>query len=101
MEGPIVVGTDGSDTATVAVQEAIALTKAFALPSHVVSWYKPVSSNLRDLPPEFAGSLQPDSAVQNVLDDASARARQAGVDVEVHAETGAPAETIIELAEKV
>ncbi len=39
MNGPIVVGTDGSETATVAVQAATTLAKTFGQPLHVVCAY--------------------------------------------------------------
>jgi nucleotide-binding universal stress UspA family protein len=79
MRGPIVVGTDGSDTASIAVGESIQLAKAFDETLHVVCAYHPRALETRDLPSEFAGSVLPDSKVQAVLDDVLARARQAGV----------------------
>ena len=100
MKGPIVVGTDGSDTASVAVGESIQLAKAFEETLHVVCAYRPQALGTRDLPSEFAGSVLPDSKVQAVLDDVLARARQAGVNAEPHAVTGDAADAILDLAER-
>lgn len=97
MDGPVVVGTDGSETANKAVTEAIALAKAFGQTLHVVCVYKPI--NTSNVPSEFAGSIHPDSQAQAALDDACSRARQSGVSVEPHAVTGDPAEAICDLAE--
>jgi nucleotide-binding universal stress UspA family protein len=100
MRGPIVVGTDGSDTASVAVGESIQLAKAFDEILHVVCAYHPHALETRGLPPEFAGSVLPDSKVQAVLDDVLARARQAGVSAEPHAVTGDAADAILGLADE-
>jgi nucleotide-binding universal stress UspA family protein len=99
MKGPIVVGTDGSDTAAVALAEAIAMAKAFDLSLHVVCAYKPLPT--KSLPSEFADAVHPDSRPQAVLDDAASRARQAGVSVEPHSVTGDPADAILDVAEQV
>ena len=52
MKGPIVVGTDGSETAEIAVTQAIALASAFGQPLHIVAAYKPASPS--NVPAEFA-----------------------------------------------
>jgi nucleotide-binding universal stress UspA family protein len=100
MRGPIVVGTDGSDTASIAVGESIQLAKAFDEILHVVCAYHPQALETRGLPSEFAGSVLPDSKVQAVLDDVLARARQAGVNAEPHAVTGDAADAILDLADQ-
>jgi nucleotide-binding universal stress UspA family protein len=99
MEGPIVVGTDGSDTAAVAVAEALQLAKAFGQTLHVLCAYRPQET--RGVPAEFAGSVRADSKVQAVLDDVLSRARQSGVTAEQHAVTGDPADAILNLADSV
>jgi nucleotide-binding universal stress UspA family protein len=98
MDGPIVVGTDGSETANRAVTEAIEMAARFERPLHVVSAYKPLSGT-GGVPGEFA--VQADSLAQAALDDACARARVAGVAAEPHACQGDAAEAILDLAEKV
>ncbi len=95
------VGTDGSESAAVAVSEAIQLAKAFDLTLHVLCAFHPQAMDTRGLPSEFAASLRPDSRVQAVLDDVVSRARQAGVTVEQYAVTGDPAGAILDLAESV
>jgi nucleotide-binding universal stress UspA family protein len=100
VNGPIVVGTDGSDTATAAVEEAIQLFAALKQPLHVVSAYKPLPAGGGEgIPPEF--SIRSDSAVQGILDDAAARARVRGVKANVHARKGDPAEAILDIAEEI
>jgi len=99
MDGPIVVGTDGSDTAAIALGEAIELAKAFDTTLHVVCAFRPQGLDTRNVPPEFAGAVHADSEVQAVLDDAMARARQSGVKAEPHAVTGDPADAILDSAE--
>jgi nucleotide-binding universal stress UspA family protein len=100
MQRPIVVGTDGSETAAVAVKEAIELAKAFDQTLHVLCAYHPQALGTRDLPSEFAGSVLPDSKVQAVLDDVLARARREGVKAEPHAVTGDAADAILEFADR-
>jgi nucleotide-binding universal stress UspA family protein len=100
MKGPIVVGTDGSASATAAVLEAIALAKAFDCKVHIISVYRPVPVGGGDLPPEFAASVNSRSEVDGILEDVSSRARQQGVTSEVHAVTGDAANAIISLAEE-
>lgn len=99
MNGPIVVGTDGSKTATEAVLRAIQLATAFDQPLHIVCAAAVQHLNDKDLPPEFRGSavLGPDA----VLDDVASRARSAGAKVEVHSMRGDPAEAIMDVAERV
>ncbi len=100
MNGPIVVGTDGSETASAAVREAILLAAALNRALHVVTAYKPLPvSKGGDLPAEF--TIHSDSLAQGILEDAAGRGRAAGVDTEIHARTGDAAATIIDVAEEV
>ena len=101
VKGPIVVGTDGSETATKAALEAIELAKAFGAQLHIVTAYKPISVSASSIPAEFADSVNSRSAVDAILEDVGSRARQASVTVELHAVTGDPADALLELAEKV
>lgn len=101
MKGPIVVGTDGSESATAAVMEAIELAKAFNVPLHILSAYRPVPVSGADLPPEFAASVNSRSQVDAILDNVGTRATKAGVETELHAVTGDAANAIISLAEEV
>ena len=102
MKGPIVVGTDGSETAAVAVSTAIGLAKCFGLELHIVSAYNPVGrATTAGVPGEVASSINPHSDVEAVLADASSRARVADVDAVTHAELGGAAEAILDVAEQV
>jgi len=100
MNGPIVVGTDGSDTAKVAVTAAIALAKTFAQPLHVVSAYQPHASSA-NLPQEYRNSVLPHSKVEAVLAAAAGQVKLAGVKVRTHARLGNAAEAILDIAEDV
>ena len=99
MNGPIVVGTDGSDTATSAVLRAIQLAKAFDQTLHIVHAAAPQQVSDKKLPAEFRGTVV--SGQDNVLDDVASRARSAGVKVEVHSVHGDAAEAILDVAEQV
>jgi nucleotide-binding universal stress UspA family protein len=99
VDGPIVVGTDGSETATNAVMEAVRLSAALDRPLHIVSAYKPLHPP-GGVPSEFQGSIAPSSVVQSVLEDASARARVAGVKAETHPRVGDAADVLLDLAEE-
>ena len=77
MQGPIVVGTDGSDTATQAVLEAATLAKVFDQPLHIVHTYKaqPLRVEGGAEAPAPVSSL---SIADSVLNDVGSRARQSG-----------------------
>ncbi len=100
-QGPIVVGTDGSATATAAVLEAMRLASAFGETLHIVCAYQPAHMNVDSLPSEFSGLLTSHSQVDALLADVASRARSVGIQVETHADTGDPADTIIGVAEEV
>jgi nucleotide-binding universal stress UspA family protein len=100
MDGPIVVGTDGSETASRAVTEAIRLALAFEKPLHIVSAYRPAALEVRGLPSEFADSVHASSVVEGILAEAAARARVASVSAETHAVEGDAADAIIDVAER-
>ena len=99
--GPIVVGTDGSDTATAAVIEAARLAHAFDATLHIVSAYEPARVHTEGLPQEFSGMVSSHSQVDSLLADIASRARSAGIRVQTHAAAGDPADTIIEVAREV
>jgi nucleotide-binding universal stress UspA family protein len=100
MDGPIVVGTDGSATATEAVLEATRLAGAFDQPLHIICAYRPELVSADGLPNEFAGSVTPHTRVESLLADVASRAKAAGVQVETHAVHGDAAHAILELADK-
>ena len=99
MSEPIIVGTDGSESAKRAVIEAVRL-KALGAEVHVVSAYEP----LRVAP--IAGSREnltplPDAIVDSTLAQAAALIRGAGVTVRDHAVRGDPADALLKVAAEV
>jgi nucleotide-binding universal stress UspA family protein len=102
MNGPIVVGTDGSETAAAAVRAATTLAKTFGQPLHVVCSYRspPVADGFA-LTAGLAVPMANDSWVAEVLDDAAAQIRLSNVDVITHPKVGSPAEAILDVADEV
>jgi nucleotide-binding universal stress UspA family protein len=104
MSETIVVGTDGSDTAMRAVEEAIRLAQALGGEIHVVSAYKPLrGAKVMGSPvhPEDAIVPLSDEVVDGVLEQASAKARNSGVSAHTHALASNPAEAILKVASDV
>jgi nucleotide-binding universal stress UspA family protein len=101
----IVVGTDGSDTATQAVKTAVELAKISNAKLEIVSAYEPVpQSRLRDEQEGISGdvshAINPREDVQFVLDKAAAVAKNAQVEVVTHPREGDPADAILDVAEE-
>jgi nucleotide-binding universal stress UspA family protein len=104
MFSSIVVGTDGSDTASEAVRQAIALARAVGARIELVSAYEPVTdARLREtieVPQDLHWMLNPREDVEATLEQAAADIRAAGVEVEVYARQGDPADAILDVAEE-
>jgi nucleotide-binding universal stress UspA family protein len=104
MFSSIVVGTDGSDTATQAVRQAIELARAVGARIELVSAYEPVTdARLRetiDVPQDLHWILNPREDVEATLEQAAREVRAAGVEVEVYARQGDPADAILDVAEE-
>ncbi|MDP9227764.1 MAG: universal stress protein [Actinomycetota bacterium] len=101
----IVVGTDGSDTATEAVRRAIELAQLSNARLEIVSAYEPVpQSRLREESQGISGdvsyTLNPREDVQFVLDKAAAEAKKSKVEVVTHPREGDPADAILDVAEE-
>jgi nucleotide-binding universal stress UspA family protein len=101
----IVVGTDGSDTACKAVEEAIDLAKAVGAALSIVSAYEPVpKARMRDearqTPSDLQWMVNPREEVDLTLSDAADKVREAGVEVETFAREGDPADAILDVAEE-
>jgi nucleotide-binding universal stress UspA family protein len=97
----IVVGTDGSDRAKRAVEEATRLAKAEGASLHLVSAYEPLRGARISGAPEGAARVwatAPDTLVQRVIEEAAAAVRIAGVQVETYARTGDPADALLDVA---
>jgi nucleotide-binding universal stress UspA family protein len=81
----IVVGSDGSDSASIAIEAATDLARAFEAALHIVSAYRASD-----------GSEQAERA----LAAAEAKAREHGVDPLCHARSGDPAASLSEVADE-
>src|SRR5437763_16930617 len=95
--GPIVVGTDGSATAMVAVQTAVALAKARGSMVHLVCAYQPRPA--RGFGPEAIGQYDPCKDAEGCLAEAAGRVRSEEVEIDTHAMSGGAAAALIEVAE--
>jgi nucleotide-binding universal stress UspA family protein len=105
MFGAIVVGTDGSETAGKAVSRAVELAVALGARLLVVSAFEPVSdSRLREeaqqAPADLQWMVNPREDVNATLEEARETAEQAGVDAEIFARQGDPADAILDVAEE-
>jgi nucleotide-binding universal stress UspA family protein len=101
----IVVGTDGSDTATKAVSQAVGLAKALGAKLELVSAYEPVparrlSEERRDAPEDLQWAITPREDVDATLESAAKVARDAGVEVNSYSRQGDPADAILDVAEE-
>ncbi|HEX4344906.1 MAG TPA: universal stress protein [Solirubrobacteraceae bacterium] len=100
----IVVGIDGSDTANEAVRQATVLARSVGARIELVSAYEPVSdARLREsiaVPRDLHWIINPRADVEATLEAAAALVREAGVQVEVFARQGDPADAILDVAEE-
>jgi nucleotide-binding universal stress UspA family protein len=101
----IVVGTDGSETATQAVRQAVDLASAVGAKLELVSAYEPVPSQRlneerRQAPEDLQWAISPREDVDATLEAAVAVAREASVPVEVYPRQGDPADAILDVAEE-
>ena len=103
VNGPIVVGTDGSDTASVAVRTAIALAKTFDQPLHLVcAYHVPVAADGLALSAGVSAATAMDGSwVEGVLQSAADQAKESGLEVRTHARAGNAAEAILDVADEV
>jgi nucleotide-binding universal stress UspA family protein len=101
----ILVGTDGSETATAAVSHAVDLAKATGATLGIVSAFEPVSQTRlkeeeSELPGDVAYAVGPREDVNITLEAAAGQARQQGLEVETYAREGDPADAILDVAEE-
>ena len=102
----IVVGTDGSETATEAVRTAIELARLAKSKLEIVSAYEPIPQDrlkqeVEGISGDVAYAVNPREDVQFVLDKAAAEAKKAKVDVVTHPREGDPADAILDDADLV
>ena len=105
MIGSMVVGTDGSDTASEAVRQATQLAHQLGAKVHLVSAYEPVSEGrLREERQNVPGDMQwmvnPRADVNDTLSSAAQGLEELGIEVETHAREGDPADAILDVAEE-
>jgi nucleotide-binding universal stress UspA family protein len=103
MSETIVVGTDGSDTAKRAVQEAVRLAKALHAELHVVAGFQPMHARIPGAArgASVVSQLLPDSHVEATVQEAAAAVRLAGVDVKTHVVRGDPADALLNVGRDV
>ena len=106
MFASILVGTDGSATATTAVRYAIDLARELEARLQVVSAYEPVPGDrlqkeALDAPDDVQWTVNPREDVLALLDEARGEAESVGVgQVETFARQGDAADAILDVAEE-
>jgi nucleotide-binding universal stress UspA family protein len=102
----IVVGTDGSETATKAVREAAELAASVGAAMEIVSAYEPVATQrlkeeARQVPEDLQHMVTPREEVDATLREAAEMVKSLGVtEVKTHAREGEPADAILDVAEE-
>ena len=117
----VLVGTDGSPTAMRAVDMASELAARLGAKATIVCVYEPpseqeleqyrsdpddpvaqwnVGKDVRDVPSEFKWRIAGTAQAEDILDRAAEHAAKAGLEAEVRAIEGSPAEELIGLAER-
>ena len=101
MSEVIVVGTDGSPTADVAVQRAAELAAASGARLELVSGYRQDTGGLGAAMGAYAGDFTEDARkhADGCLEKAAARLRERGLEVETHCMGGDAASALIDVAE--
>lgn len=111
MSGSIVVGTDGSETATKAVREAVVMARALDAPLDIVSAYAAVPAAVQRRaaahartgrldPDDVQWALNPEEDAEATLTEAADIAREAGLSVSTFARQGDPADAILDVAQE-
>ena len=100
----IVVGTDGSETASKAVRAAAEIASRAGARVHVVSAFQPISgvkvAGGGSDPEASDWAVGPTVGVDSLLEQAAGLVRARGVEVSCYARRGDPAEAILEVAEE-
>jgi nucleotide-binding universal stress UspA family protein len=103
----IVVGTDGSERAAVAVDRAVELARSCGAELHLVSAYKPINTEAWAAAAASAGGIvldlrelpDPGIAVQEHLDGLARKLQhRSGVTVHTHARPGGAADVLLDVA---
>ncbi|HEX2232103.1 MAG TPA: universal stress protein [Thermoleophilaceae bacterium] len=100
----MLVATDGSETARLAVERAAELASGTGARVHVITAYRPLAARVeagRAVDPEISEwRIASDAKADAVLDEACSTLRLRGVEAEPHARSGDPADAILDLAEQ-
>jgi nucleotide-binding universal stress UspA family protein len=101
----VAVGTDGSDTATKAVEFALELADKFGSRVVFISSYRPVSETRlkheqKDAPEELQWAINPAEDVEDALRTVEAMADERGLKWTSEAREGHPADVLVDLAEE-
>jgi nucleotide-binding universal stress UspA family protein len=101
----ITVGTDGSDTASKAVEFALDIAEKFGAKVVVASSYRPVGEDRlrreqRDAPEDIQWSINPTQDVDAALRTVEESARERGLEVTSEAREGDPADVLCDIAEE-
>src|SRR5579871_3111310 len=101
MSESIVVGTDGSGTATRAVGEAVRLAKALGAELHIVTAHDPMRGVAVAGASGFvvAPAEDEEEIIAETLSDAERVAAADGVPVHTHPVRGSPADSLVTVAE--
>jgi nucleotide-binding universal stress UspA family protein len=102
----IVVGTDGSPTATAAVRRAVQLAAAQGAMLHVVTAYRPKMSRetaraSEVMPDERRWQVSPGEVAERTARAAAKTAAAAGLDVEWHTKPGDAADVLVDVVDEV
>jgi nucleotide-binding universal stress UspA family protein len=105
MINTVAVGTDGSGTASKAVEFAIDLAKKYDAKLVAISSYRPVSETRlkqeqKDAPEDIQWSINPTEDVDAILSDVEEMAQEAGLSVTTVAGDGDPADVLVNHAEE-
>ncbi len=100
----VAVGTDGSETASKAVDFAFDVAEKFGAKVVICSSYKPVSEDRvrqaqKDAPEDIQWSINPTQEVDSNLTAAADRAKERGLQTVTEAREGDPADVLCDIAE--
>lgn len=94
----IVVGTDGSSTADIAVARGAELARLTGAKLHIVSAYTPTPARVVGEKAAGEYSVGPDFKVDAVLSGTIGNLRAEGIDISTHGPRGDPADAIVDIA---
>jgi nucleotide-binding universal stress UspA family protein len=105
----IVVGTDGSETSGIALEQAVMLAKAGGATLHIVHAFQNVSLSMAAMASGSGGPAVDLDRLntgmheygETVCDEAAAAARAEGLDVQTHVVASDPADALVSVATEV